>query len=212
MPTQPYHLKNGTRVPSVTTILSRFKDAGGLIAWAWKLGCEGKDYRKVRDDAATVGTMAHAAVEAWIHKQDFAFVGDPEITSKAQTSFEAFLEWAQQTRLIVDRTEMPLISEKYAFGGTFDAILLDGRRAMGDWKTSNGVYPEYLIQIAAYGLLWDENFPDVPIDGGYHLLRFDKTYGDFSHRYWAELNNARRAFILMRELYDIDKELKARSK
>lgn len=63
MPTQVYRLKDGTRVPSVTTIISRFKESGGLVHWAWQLGIDGKDYRKVRDEAADAGTLAHALLE-----------------------------------------------------------------------------------------------------------------------------------------------------
>ena len=47
-PKQGYWLE-GQRLPSVTTVLSRFKDSGGLIHWAWSLGKEGKDYREERD-------------------------------------------------------------------------------------------------------------------------------------------------------------------
>ena len=35
---------NEKKVPSVTTILSRFKNAIGLIIWSNKLGLEGKNY------------------------------------------------------------------------------------------------------------------------------------------------------------------------
>lgn len=214
MPTQfkGYFLKDGTRVPSVTTILGRFKEAGGLIHWAWLLGKDGKDYREVRDEAANAGTLAHAAVEAWIKGHEPVFVGSVEVCARAQRAFGAFLEWAERSQLRADKTELPLVSERYRFGGTFDAILVGGKRAMGDWKTSNGIYPEYLCQVAAYGILWEENFPDEPITGGYDLIRFDKTYGDFTHKHWDELESAKRAFLLMVELYGLDKELKARSK
>lgn len=42
MPTlaQGYYTKTGKRVPSVTTVLSRFKDSGGLIHWASRLAFE----------------------------------------------------------------------------------------------------------------------------------------------------------------------------
>lgn len=207
-----YQLKDGTRVPGVTTILGRFKEAGGLIHWAWQLGKEGKDYREVRDEAASAGTMAHEAVEAFIRGLPVKFEGPEETVAKARKSFEAFHEWADRSQLRADKTELPLVSERYRFGGTFDAILVGGKRAMGDWKTSNSIYPEYLCQVAAYGILWEENFPDEPITGGYDLIRFDKTYGDFTHKHWDELESAKRAFLLMRELYELDKELKARAK
>ena len=66
-PRPGYYLADGSHVPSVTTIIGRFKESGGLIHWAWALGKEGKDYREVRDKAADAGTMAHDAVEAWVH-------------------------------------------------------------------------------------------------------------------------------------------------
>lgn len=207
-----YYCKDGGRVPSVTTVIGRFKEAGGLMHWAWKLGKEGKDYREVRDEAADAGTLAHAAVEAWVKGANFAFEGAPEVVEKAQKAFGAFLEWADQTQLKVTHTEVALISEAHRFGGTLDAMLIRGKRALGDWKSSNAVYGEYLVQIAAYGKLWVENHPDEMIAGGYHLLRFDKTYGDFKHHWWPELDRAWDAFLHLRALYDIDKELKQRAK
>lgn len=215
MPTQRagYFLADGeTRVPSVTTIIGRFKESGGLIHWAWNLGKEGKDYREVRDKAADAGTMAHAAVDAWVRGKEPEFAGDPDICEKAQRAYGAFLDWAQQTNLRVTHSEVPLVSERHRYGGTFDALLVQNSRAMGDWKSSNACYPEYLIQVAAYGHLWEENHPDEPITGGFHLLRFDKDHGDYHHHWWAELDRAWDAFLHLRELYDIDKELKKRVK
>lgn len=214
MPTQHrgYFLDDGTRVPSVTTILSRFKDSGGLIHWAWQLGTEGKDYREERDKAADAGTIAHALVEAYLHGTTYAPTSESDVLAKAMTAFEAFAQWADQTKLKVTHTEQPLVSHKHRYGGTFDAILVNGKRAIGDWKSSNSLYPEYLCQIAAYGKLWEENHPDEPINGGFVLCRFDKTYGDFTHKWWAELDSAWEAFLHLRALYDLDKELKARVK
>lgn len=206
-----YFLKDGkTKVPSVTTVLARFKESGGLIHWAWQQGKDGKDYREMRDAAASAGTMAHEAVEAWIKKQQFVFQDD-DIGKRARKAFGAFLDWAEQTQLEVVETEKPLVSEKYKFGGTLDAMFVRGKLALGDWKTSNAIYAEYLVQVAAYGILWEENFPDKKIEGGFHLLRFDKDYGDFHHHWWGELETAKRSFVLMRELYENDKELKKRA-
>lgn len=228
-----YFTQAGERIPSVTTVLGRFKESGALIHWAAGQAsayiahncplnpsrsevlilCDQAKhaYRDVRDKAADAGTMAHEAVEAWIKGNPIVFQGDPGVCKNAERSFGAFLEWAEMTQLKVTHTEMPLISEKHKFGGTLDAMMMRGKRSLGDWKTSNSVYGEYLCQIAAYGILWEENFPDQPIEGGYHLLRFDKTYGDFKHHYWAELETAKKAFLLMRELYSLDSELKKRA-
>ncbi len=205
-----YKLADGTPVPGVTTICNVAKDSGGLIHWAWKLGTEGRDYRKVRDDAAGAGTLAHQAVEAWIRGRPYEMTGDTDTVSRGQKAFDAFLEWAEQTHLKATHPETTLISEKYRIGGTLDALLLGGKRAMGDWKSADGLYPEALMQLAAYGALWNEAHPQEPITGGYHLVRFDKTHADYHHHYWPELEDAWTAFQHCRALYDLRAALKQR--
>jgi hypothetical protein len=210
-PKAGYRNAKGEKIPGTTTIIGKFKEAGGLIHWAWSLGMEGKDYREVRDAAADAGTLAHDAVESYIHKQPVKWPDGPaEKVEKAQMAFSAFLEWAEGSKLTVDRTEVQLVSEKYQFGGTLDAMFIQGKRSMGDWKTSNGIYTDYLVQLGAYGILWEENYPNDPIEGGFHLVRFDKTYGDFSHKWWSELEAAKKKFLCYREAYELDKELKKR--
>jgi len=207
-----YKLADGTVVPSVTTVLGRFKDAGGLIHWAWEQGRDGKDYRESRDSAATAGTCAHAMVEAHIKGLEFdPKPYDADTLEKARRAFGAFLEWANASHLTPVKSETSLISEKYRFGGTLDTMLIHGKLAIGDWKTSGGVYSDMLAQVAAYGVLWEENFPEQPIEGGYHILRFDKTYGDFNHHWYPELNDGWEYFRLMLEAYPIDKRLKKRA-
>ena len=213
-PVGGYRLQDGTRVPGVSTIAEYGKDAGGLIHWAWNLGMEGKDYRAARDSAASTGTLAHEMVECWVRKTEWT--RPPNVTgaqvAQAGRAYGAFCEWAAQSRLEVTHSEFSLISEKYRVGGTPDAVLVNGKRAMGDWKTSNDIYPEYLVQLAGYGLLWEEAFPDEPLDGGYHLIRFGKTYGNFSHHWWADLDAAKEAFLLKRQLYDLQHVLKGMAK
>jgi hypothetical protein len=212
MPTQPYKDAAGKRIPSVTTVIGRFKESGALIAWAWNLGKEGIDYRQVRDDAADAGTLAHAMVEATIRGTPFPDekTHDAEKWQKAISAFGAFEEWKRQTQLQPADTEVSMTCECHRVGGTLDTILVQGKLSLGDWKTSNGVYPEYMIQLAAYRHLWTVNYPDRPLTGGSHLLRFSKAGGDFTHHYWADLSEAWAAFEHMRPLYDIMAGLKGR--
>jgi hypothetical protein len=220
-PKAGYFLKDGTKVPGTTTVIGRFKDSGGLLHWAFKQGKEGK--ARLYDEAekaADIGTCAHGMVEgrikgasdAEISKYVAETLKDPAMIEQAVSAFKAYEKWAAQTAVRVVEQEIQLVSEKYRYGGTPDAIGLIGNElCLLDWKTSNSVYQDYLIQLAAYRNLWEENFPDRPITGGFHLLRFAKSHGDFAHHYFANLDNAWRAFVLMRELYDIDKELKKRA-
>jgi hypothetical protein len=239
-----YYAKDGSRLPGVTTILSRFKDSGGLIHWSWNIAHEGLlqsrgllaralageakrselrtfleqpidrwDYRARREKAADAGTCAHAMAEAFIRGKAFDDSAFPvDAIDAARPAFAAFCEWAEQTRLQPAEPELALISERHRFGGTLDLMLIGGKRALGDIKTANAVYGDNLCQIGAYGLAWDENRPAEPIDGGFHLLRFSKQAAPddpihFSHHWWSQLEVAQRAFLQMRELYDLVKRL-----
>lgn len=207
-----YKTADGERVPSVTTILGRFKESGGLIHWAWNEGMEGRDYRQTRDAAADAGTCAHAMVEAFIRGHDFSAEGyEPDILQRAEKAFGAFLKWADQSKLVPAHPETSLVSEKYRFGGTLDAVFIDGQLAPLDWKSSNAIYMDMLCQVAAYGALWEENHPEQPIEGGYHIVRFDKEFGDFAHHWYPELDDGWLYFQLVREAYDISKRLKKRA-
>ena len=204
---------DGERVPGVTTIINRFKPSGGLIHWAWQQGKDGKDYRETRDAAADAGTIAHDMVEADIYGAPFDRTKHhPELIEKAEGAFKAYQEWKQQTQLSIAEAELSLLSKAYRFGGTIDALFIRGALALGDWKTSAAIYADYLIQLGAYALLWEENYPDRPITGGFHLLRFSKQENmddpvAFSHHYWSNLDLAKKQFILYREAFDIDKRL-----
>lgn len=208
-----YFLKDGTRCPSVTTILSKFRDPGALMWWAWNEGREGRDYRETRQAAADAGTLAHAMVECDWRGRPWTRNGEPdEVVAKAERAFGAYREWKNQTQLEIAEGELPLVSETYRFGGTFDALMVRGKLSMGDVKTSGGIYPEYLMQVAAYALLWEENFPDRPIEGGFHILRFSKEECDFAHHFYADLDDALTGFLCLRNAYDLVEKLKKRTR
>ena len=212
-PTEGYWLEpEHERIPGTTTITGRFKESGGLIYWAWKLGTEGKDYRKVKDEAASIGTIAHAMVEAFVHGVDFdPSPYDSQFLDRARRPYEAFLEWAGTHKFKVTDSEVKMISRVFRFGGTIDGCLIGGRRELADVKTSNAIYGDMLCQIAAYRALWNENHPDDQCAPGGHILRFDKETGDFHHAHYTDLDDAWEAFKHMRKLYDLMKKLDKRA-
>jgi hypothetical protein len=217
MPTAPYHCADGERVPGTTTIIGRFKDSGALMHWAFQQGKSGASHLyEQAEKAADIGTLAHAMVEASIKGEppESVFNGeDPEDQAKARNAFNEYLEWAAQTEVKIVAQEMHLVSEEYRFGGTPDAIGMIGNSlCLLDWKTSNGVYPDYAIQLAAYRQLWNENHPDNPLTGASYLLRFSKNYPDFEARKFGDLSEAWEIFKHYRAAYDLDKELKKRVK
>jgi len=68
-PRKGYYNAEGKRLPSVTTVIGKWKDSiEGLLGWANKCGMEGKHHRDVSGDAADSGTLTHLMVEKWIEK------------------------------------------------------------------------------------------------------------------------------------------------
>ncbi len=214
MATRQLYKVDGQRVPSVTTILSRFKESGGLLYWANQQGLDGKTLEEARRPAMNAGTMAHDLVEADINKRDLPELhGDPDVIEKAMSAFETYRKWAAMTKLTIRHTEVGLVSQEHKFGGRLDAI---GESADGlimlDWKTSNSVYADYILQLAAYKILWEETHPDHPLVGGFHLCRFAKEEGDFSHHFFPKLDFEVETFLAMRELYSKVKKVEKRVK
>lgn len=227
----PIYKVNGTRVPSVTTILGMYGEKEGLLAWANKLGLDGKSHREERDQAGGVGTIVHEMVEAHIQDRkpkqfaidELACGGDEEryaaMFKSAGQSFLAYLAWREMARVDVVCTECSLVSEDFMFGGTPDAIAETPLGlALLDWKSSSRLHHTYVAQVAAYCHLWRKGAPlsgDVPARFGEtiataHLLRFDKTHGTFTH---AHLNRnvivkGWKLFDALRQAYVMDHELK----
>lgn len=211
---QQYKTSDGKRVPSVTSILSRFKESGGLLYWANQCGLDGKTLEDARKPAATAGTIAHDMVEAKINDWEMPTVrAEKEIVEKAKAAYSMYLKWVDQTKIEIDHTEVALVSEKYRFGGKLDAIGRVGNSlCLIDWKTSNSIYADYLLQCAAYSVLWEENYPDRPLAGGVYIARFSKDHPDFSVQHFGNIEDERKTFIAMRDLYDRVKAVEKRVK
>lgn len=182
-----YKTADGKRVPGVTTILGKFKEPGALMAWAHKLGLEGIDFRKARDDAGDAGTLAHTWIDDEIHGRPMTRPGGAtdETCTLAQQGLDAFRRWRDGVKLEILDTERPLVSEQFRFGGTFDALgIANGEKVVLDWKSSNRVYREHVAQCAAYRqLLREHGHPDVT---GARLLRVGKESATFSDHYFPD--------------------------
>jgi len=218
-PKAGYTNLEGKKLPSVTTIMSRFKDSGGLLYWAFEQGKLAQQgvIAKLYDNAekaANIGTLAHSMVEKFVNGEDHMEViktVELEAATKALNAFQMFRDWHEQTNIeiISHYQEIQLVSERYQYGGTPDAIgKFKDKLILLDWKTSNAIYTDYMLQLAAYAILWEENRGEK-IEG-FYLCRFSKDFPDFATHYFDELELAKKQFLLLRECYDNDKQLAKR--
>ena len=196
MPAHVYKNALNKRVPSVTTITGRFKESGGLMYWANQEGLAGRTLEESYDSPATIGTLVHELVEAHTFNKKIS----DEINPLAQPAFDAYLQWESMVSLTVVESEVPLVSEVHDYGGRIDAIgTIEGELVLVDWKTGK-LYPEHLLQVAAYKMLWEEHNPGRTIEG-IHICSFKRETGDFSHNYFRDVTAEMEVFLTLRDLY-----------
>ena len=152
---------NGKRVKSVTTLINAHLgwSKGALIGWTRKHCLKGEDSMAIMKEAGRIGTLAHKMIEEFIQGGSVRLDDyTPNEISQAKTAYYGYYTWFADNNVEFLETEMKLVSEKYGFGGTFDAIaIVNGKLVICDWKTSNAVHDEFLVQLAAYRQLWNEH-------------------------------------------------------
>jgi len=210
----------GKVVPSVTTIIGGNLgwNKGALIGWTRKMALQGIDPSKERDEAADVGTLAHALIEEHIttvapHLEVVPVdveLYSPANLKMAENAFQAYLSWEEQNNVdLTDprvQTELRLVSEWLQYGGTLDLIApVDGVLSLVDFKSTNALYAEHRIQLAAYEWLCEEAFGEaIPT----HLLQVSKKEGDFHHHQFVDLSNEMEIFRLLVRLHQLHKIVK----
>lgn len=140
----------------VTSLLNFWGEKERLLQWAVDRAVDaieaGEETNQARsahkrslNEAGVHGTDTHALVEEWIK--------DGKVVEHDQ--LHQFIEWA--TGKVFIASEMALRSSKLWVAGTCDFIVeIDGKRYMGDLKTSNYVSYKNFIQCGAYALMYEE--------------------------------------------------------
>jgi hypothetical protein len=173
-----YTLPDGTRLPSVTTVLKVVGNKENLIKWAAQTAAEhalrelpalvrrsrteardvlveevaGRPFA-VRDDAAKAGSKAHALAEAHVLGQPYT---KPESDSDEDRTLRNFLQWMDDWDPQFEATEAVVANRTYGYAGTLDALvrlpsLNEGALHVLDYKTGRtGPWPDWALQLVAY--------------------------------------------------------------
>lgn len=153
-----YYYEN-KRVPRVTEIITKMIEEKSIILWANSLGFEGRDYIKVLDYYADLGTRTHNGIECFLRGEEIP----QETPYYPYTSFVNW--WTEFNR--VHKTKIMFIEEPLVSpycGGTLDFLLnVDDLVYLIDFKTSRYVTYKYFLQLAAYRMMLREN-KDIKVD------------------------------------------------
>ena len=152
-----YTLPDGSRVFSVTTILGKAMDDGGLNEWRERVGED--EARKITTQAARRGTAVHAICEAYL-KNERNYPPD---------AMPVNIDMFKRIRPILDQrigkiygVEAPLYSTTLQTAGRTDlAADFDSIPSIVDFKTSRRLKKEedilkYFLQLTTYSIMFEE--------------------------------------------------------
>ena len=167
---------NGVVVPSVTSVTAII-DKPALRAWAvretvdylrdtwepdrpysdYEIGslldeAKGASYRKSKK-AMDIGTLAHNWIENYVKaKMTKGPMPDMPEEQKVRNAVNSYLVWERHVGSIrYIESERRVYSERFMYSGTVDLVAeINGKTVVADLKTSKAIYPEYLVQAAAY--------------------------------------------------------------
>lgn len=166
-------------------------------------------YTGVRDDAGSVGSLAHQVVENYINhwlktgKQpsDIRQGFPPNPDSRAVASARSVERFFNEHKVEPVASEILVGSVKRNIAGTLDFLcFLDGKLALIDFKTSNSVDDTYALQVADYTYSFKE-MTGITIKE-IKILWLSKDYDQFKVYDIPNLKSAYRAMKAVSDIYD----------
>ena len=146
----------GTKLPSVTTILSRTKDQGFLKKWKAKVGEQQAEV--IKNISSKRGTSMHKYIEAYILEK-----GYEDMTSLGQQAKSMAKKIIENALLPVEEYFGSEVTLYYPglYAGTTDLVCMhNDMETVADFKQANSPkrkewIEDYYLQIAAYAMAHD---------------------------------------------------------
>jgi genome maintenance exonuclease 1 len=204
---------NGTRLPSVTTILGKTKDQQFIKDWKAKVGEAEAD--RIKNLSSNRGTAMHKFLESYVQG-----VGYDDLTGLGQ-------EAKAMANKVIDVGLTP-VEEYYGsevtlyypglYAGSTDLVCIhNGKDTVVDFKQSNRPKKEewigeYYLQIAAYAMAHDYVHGSQIEQGIIMVCTPDLYYQEFVVN-GAELRQAKHEFLKRLDMYhDLIQDEKERAK
>jgi hypothetical protein len=163
-----------TWYPGISTILDVVSKGKQYDFWLKSLGFNA-DY--VMREAMNKGSNCHAAIQTLLQGYELSFgeIGKPNYTRDEWIMISRFVDFYTEFKPETIAIEQVLVSEALGFGSQIDYVcMLNGERWLIDHKTGS-LYDSASIQTSAYKQLWDEYFPEQPIQR-VGILHLDSTH------------------------------------
>jgi hypothetical protein len=155
-------------------------------------------HKEKLEEAGNIGSIAHAWIETYIkavlkgnEAEIQLIINNTPEDIQAKSACIASLDWQVKHNVRWLGTERKVYSRKYKFAGTMDGLCLTDscddldcckveykdHLTICDWKTSNYLYNEFLLQTAAYMQAYQEETGEVITDRW--IIRLSKDTAEF---------------------------------
>ena len=176
---------------------------------------------KAKRQAADMGSLIHKVIEEYYKDNMNKGILDnytktiPELTAPIL----AFMDWEKGFGVVPIESEHTVYHEIHGYAGTLDLDChlhhlgeTDMLRVVVDFKSSNGIYDEHIMQLASYVFAAGE-MNKVSMDGGM-IVRLDKETGICEPHYYSkeELLLPFMAFVALKNFFDLEMAWRERRK
>ena len=132
-------------------------------------------HTKRLQEASNIGTKIHDWISEYLLGKEPSMPQETVVLQGAN----AFLDWQKENKLKFIASEIALYSKEHGFCGKLDAVAKQGKKTyLIDFKTSNGIYNEVMLQTAAYAHAHEE-MGLGKIDGRFELRLEKRTPEEF---------------------------------
>ena len=196
-----------TKVPDLE-LVNKVLNVDSIEEWQ-KVLCEARlAHSKKKTDAGSIGTDVHAEIEKLVKASMQNATGripqgkvDMIEDPKVKSIVEKFVAWVEENQVTFLESEKRLYSKKYWYAGTTDLLYMkDGKKYIGDIKTSSAIYPEMFMQMAGYQIALEENGEEDIF--GSTIIRCGKD-GSFEVQDGFDDGKSKRGFLAALELYRV---------
>lgn len=191
-------------LPRVTSIL-RVINKEGLNIWRAKQGFELSEQTK--EETADIGKEIHKLVAYIGQGNSITGVEWELLSEEIKNGLRAYVRWQREEQSEIVQAETLVYSLKYGYAGRPDRICaVAGQRGLEliDWKSGGTIWEEYIFQVAAYVMAWNE-FIKKPRIRRARIVCLDRKTGVPIERVvlWPELRYAfRHGFLHAKGLWD----------
>ena len=127
----------------------------------------------------------------------------PSCKIRVMGMMKSWIAWAESVDGIIERTETKVISHKYRYSGTFDAIgKIDKTHFIIDWKTGSSIYADMDLQLSAYAEADNEMTSSKIKDGLIVHVSKDKPHFKLKTKQFKLGRRVFNKFLKLRHMFD----------